>query len=330
MSISARPRAWACNSCSRSAVKSVAGSSCERTPGPSAEFFSVPDRSLAQVRVPRIHAVALERGELKHLQRRIHLARITDASLDVEWYVRQQVNFVEQHKLGRAKHMRILERLVLAFGNRNDHHSRVLAEIEQRRTNEVADIFDHENRSCSRVQPLQRIGQHRGVEMTSAAGIDLNRRASGGADSLRVERSLLIALDDADRNFSAQLANRTFQQRSLAGARRAHQVEGHDLAAFQPSAVVLGEVIVFGEDVLLELKRTRRRMFVRMLVIVMMLVSVVRVIMMMVAVLIGVMGVAGVVRAGEKSQTPSGAVGASAGGTHFKLPRLIESSVPVH
>src|SRR6202451_1217360 len=162
--------------------------------------------------------------------------------------------------------------------------------------------------------------------MTSAAGVDLNRRASGGADSLRVERSLLIALDDADRNFSAQLANRTVQQRSLAGARRAHQVEGHDLAPFQPSAVVLGEVIVPGENILLELKRTRCRMFVRMLVRMFMCRAV---IVMMVAVLMGAVGVAGVVRAGENSQTRFGAVRASAGGTHFKLPRLIGSSVPV-
>src|ERR1700685_1284876 len=154
--------------------------------------------------------------------------------------------------------------------------------------------------------------------MTSAAGVDLNRRASGGADSLRVERSLLIALDDADRNFSAQLANRTFQQRSLAGARRAHQVEGHDLAPFQPAAVVLGEVIVFGENILLELKRTRCGMFVRMFM---------RrgVVVMLGRGLMGAVGVAGVVRAGENSQTRFGVVGASAGGTHFKLPRLIGS-----
>jgi hypothetical protein len=56
------------------------------------------------------------------------------------------------------------------------------------------------------------------------------------------------------------------------------------------------------------------------------------VIVMMVAVLMAViaMRVAGVVIAVENSQARFSAVGASAGGTHVKLPRPIGSSIPVH
>jgi hypothetical protein len=99
---------------------------------------------------------------------------------------------------------------------------------------------------------------------------------------------------------------------------------------------VLGELIIFGENILLELKRARywlllMRMTVRFVMIVVMLMSFVRVIMMMVAVVMAVIGVrvADVVIAGEHGQARFGTVGASAGGTHLKLPRLIESSIPV-
>jgi hypothetical protein len=168
--------------------------------------------------------------------------------------------------------------------------------------------------------------------MTSAAGVDLNRAASGGADPLRVQGRFLISLDDADRNLSAQFANRALQQRSLARPRRAHQIEGHDFATFKPAAVVLGEVIVLGENILLELKRPRCRMLVGITVIVVMLMSFVRMIMMMGAMLMAVIAVrvTGVVFAGKYSQARFGVVGASTGGTHFKLPRLIGSSIPVH
>ncbi len=121
--------------------------------------------------------------------------------------------------------------------------------------------------------------------MTSAAGVDLNRSASGRADPLGVERGFLISLDNANRNFSAELADGALEQRRLARTRRAHQIERDDIATFKPAAVVLGQMIIFRENILLELKRARVRRFVRLVMIVMMmLVSIVRVIMMMIAV----------------------------------------------
>jgi hypothetical protein len=70
---------------------------------------------------------------------------------------------------------------------------------------------------------------------------------------------------------------------------------------------VLGEVLIFGKNILLELKRSRCWIFldvlVRVVTIVVILMASVRVIMMMVAVLMAVisMRVAGFVIAGEDS-----------------------------
>ena len=65
-------------------------------------------------------------------------------SLEVEVEVRQQVDLVDQHQLAGAEHQRVLERLVLALGDRGDHDPRVLADVELGRADEVADVLDHQ------------------------------------------------------------------------------------------------------------------------------------------------------------------------------------------
>jgi hypothetical protein len=92
--------------------------------------------------------------------------------------------------------------------------------------------------------------------MTALAGVDLQRRSAGGADALGVEAGLLVALDDAHRHRlgqGLQRGDRAHQQAGLAGAGAGHQVEGQNAPLGEPAAVVGGEAIVFGEDVLLDL-----------------------------------------------------------------------------
>ena len=56
----------------------------------------------------------------------------------------QQVDLVDEHELAGAEHQRVLQRLVLALGDRADHHARVLADAELGRADEVADVLDDE------------------------------------------------------------------------------------------------------------------------------------------------------------------------------------------
>ena len=77
---------------------------------------------------------------------RIDAPGVLDGLLDVEVEVGQQVALVEQHQVGGAEHVGILERLVLALGDREDHHLVRLAEIEGGRADEVADVLDQQQR----------------------------------------------------------------------------------------------------------------------------------------------------------------------------------------
>ena len=75
---------------------------------------------------------------------------------------------------------------------------------------------------------------------------------AGGADALAVVGGRLVAFDDEQRQFAAEVADRALEQRRLARARRTDEIERQDLAAVEPGAVPLRERIVLGEDARLE------------------------------------------------------------------------------
>ena len=70
-----------------------------------------------------------------------------------------------------------------------------------------------------RVELVQRVVHHRGVEVAAGAGVHLHHRAAGAADAFGVEQRLLVALDDRDRPAGAEVADGPFEQRGLAGRR---------------------------------------------------------------------------------------------------------------
>ena len=66
--------------------------------------------------------------------------------LQVEVDVGQQVHLVDHDQVGGGEHVRVLQRLVVALGHRDDDDLACLAEVEQRRADEVADVLDEQQR----------------------------------------------------------------------------------------------------------------------------------------------------------------------------------------
>ena len=106
----------------------------------------------------------------------------------------------------------------------DDHHPGRLAQVEQGRADQVADVLDEHDRAARRVERAQPVGHHGRVQVAARAGVDLHDPAAGGPDPLGVEHGLLVALDDRHSR-AGQVADGALEQRGLAGARRAHQVE---------------------------------------------------------------------------------------------------------
>ena len=84
--------------------------------------------------------------------------------------------------------------------------------------------------------------------MTPGTGIHLNCTGPGSPNALSVKGGFLIALDDADGACGAQLSNGAFQERSLARSRRAHQVQRGDAPLGEPVPIVLGKMVVLGQN----------------------------------------------------------------------------------
>ena len=103
--------------------------------------------------VPARKPVAALGGDAQDLDRRIHLARQR-----LEPRRRRSGRTARGRSCSAAagsrgaEHVRVLERLVLALGDRGDHHLGALAEVEQRRADQVADVLDEQHRAGARVE----------------------------------------------------------------------------------------------------------------------------------------------------------------------------------
>ena len=123
---------------------------------------------------PGRHSLAGARRDGEDLQAGIDPQRIRHAGGDVELEMRQQVALVQQHEVGGGEHVGILQRLVLAFGDRQHHHLVRLAEVEGGRADQVADILDEQQAARRGGELVERMADHVGVEMAALAGVDLH------------------------------------------------------------------------------------------------------------------------------------------------------------
>ena len=126
-------------------------------------------------------------------------------------------------------------------------------EIERRRADQVADILDEQEPLLDWRQAIERGADHRGVEVTALAGVDLYCRNAGGANPLGVVRGLLIALDHRDRPPVLQIGNSFDQQRCLARAGARNKVQREHPRLGEPRAIAIGQIVVLAENVALDL-----------------------------------------------------------------------------
>ena len=175
-----------------------------------------------------------------------------DTAFEIETDMRQQIDLVDQHQPAGAEHVRIFGRLVLALGYRQHHHLGPLAEIEQCRAYQVADVLDQDNGTGQRLELLHAARQHVRLQMAAGTGVDLDHRAAGGADALGVVGGGLVALYHEDAHLVAQRTDGAFQQAGFAGTRRTHQVQREHLTALEPAAIAFGQSLILGQNVLFE------------------------------------------------------------------------------
>jgi len=125
---------------------------------------------------PLAHAVAAcGRGE-DHFDGGIDAPGVLDALRHVETDMGQQVDLIDDHQRRSGEHVRILERLVVTLGHRENHDLGGLAQVPQRGADQVADIFDEQQCSgimavmciCVKIEVRKSFAHHLRVQVTPA------------------------------------------------------------------------------------------------------------------------------------------------------------------
>src|SRR4051794_6764428 len=76
---------------------------------------------------------------------RIDRVQVPQELIQIEVQMLQQVNLVHQHQIRRAEHERVLERLLLPFGDGVDHDPGVLPNLKLRRAHQVAYVLYYQD-----------------------------------------------------------------------------------------------------------------------------------------------------------------------------------------
>jgi len=89
--------------------------------------------------------------------------------------------------------------------------------------------------------------------MAAAAGVDLDDRNTRGVNAFGIVHGLLVPFDHKKRKLLLQGRDGFLEQRGLPGAGRTDEIQCSDILRLEITAVALGQLVVVGEDVLLQL-----------------------------------------------------------------------------
>ena len=181
-----------------------------------------------------LHPLAGLGAALDDLGVGVHRADVGPQLVQVVVQVGQQVDLVHHHQLAGAEHQRVLQRLVLALGDRAHHGLGVLAHAELGRADQVAHVLDHQQVDPVQRQVGQRGAHHVGVQVALAAeaavGVQLHHRHVQRGQPVGVQAALHVALQHAHAHV-AHVAEHASSSVVLPAPGARHQVHhGHRLA----------------------------------------------------------------------------------------------------
>jgi len=135
---------------------------------------------------PRVEAIACSCGDLEHRKTRSYGFDVPQQRVAVEADRGGEIDFGDDREIGGVENRRILQRLVFAFGDREQHGADLLAEVVAGGADKVVDVLDEEPVEISQVPAVERRRHHLRVEMTDRAGRDLTNRGAGRPKARRV------------------------------------------------------------------------------------------------------------------------------------------------
>ncbi len=147
------------------------------------------------------------------------------------------------------EHEGVFQRFIIALGYTQDHGLEILTQVELGRADKVSHVLDEKKVKFGNVYILQGFPDHIAVQMAGPSSIDLNDRRPGLADPFGVVGGLDIPLDYPDAEIVFHGLDRFFQERSLPGSGRTHEVDDQDPILRKLRAVFLSYALVGLQDV---------------------------------------------------------------------------------
>ena len=160
------------------------------------------------------------------------------------------VHLVEDGHVGVDDDVVVLPDHVVALGDGHDDDPQVGAEGEVRGADEVAHVLDEEHVVVVQVDVGQRLLDEVGVEVALVAGVAVHRLESGLLEPGVVVVSGDVAGDGADADaLGPELLGELDDERGLAGAYGAHEVDGLDVVLLQQTVVLMGDLVVLFQNI---------------------------------------------------------------------------------
>ncbi len=114
------------------------------------------------------------------------------------------------------EHVRVLDGLVFPFGDRQYGHLVCLTQVEGSGTDQVAHVFDEQHAAIFRLEAVQGMTDHVGIQVTALARVDLQGADAGLTDPVGIVGCLLITFDHGQAEFVFQCFDAAHQQGHLA------------------------------------------------------------------------------------------------------------------
>ena len=167
-----------------------------------------------------------------------------DAFIEIEIEVGRHVDFVHQQHIADGEHQRVLQGLVVALGNGEDHGVFHGAGVELGGADEVANVLQNGEIYVLGAEAFQTLLGHAGVQVAHAAGVELDDLHAAGGDGGGVHVGVDVRFHDADAHIVFQRLDGGHQSGGLAGAGGAHQVQQESLLLLQLLAQLVRLAVV--------------------------------------------------------------------------------------
>ena len=162
------------------------------------------------------------------------------------------VQLGHQQEIAHREHQRVLQDLVVPHRHAQQHDIAGGPCVKFRRADQISHILQKQQIHGIQVDGIQRGLQHGRINVAVPAGADLYGQCPSLLDLLSVHHGLNVRLHHTDAQLVPQPPDRVQQQSCLTGSGRGHHVDHEGLVLFQPGTQLVGQLVIFRQDLLLD------------------------------------------------------------------------------